>query len=329
MALTPIHGRVGPVADRPAVGTRRGVRYTATDEGIEYEWTGATWVTVDDAASNDLISADVATQAELDAHTSDPTAAHAASAVSFDPATTTYAAGTETQTAIEQVDAALAALATEVTNAWESSVNLSTNPTMGAGARRLAGDGNGTVTVSLAANEELDIVYTQDATGGRAVTFSGVGVWFTLSGAAPSTSSRPANAVDRFYFENVGGVIHGHWPTESVQTLLDAKAPLRLTFNAQTGTTYTPVLGDEQKMVSLSNAAAITVTLPQDSDVAIPVGGQIHFFQLGAGQVTFSAGTGATVNASPTAKTRAQYSAVTAIKRAANTWLLMGDLAAS
>lgn len=103
---------------------------------------------------------------------------------------------------------------------------------------------------------------------------------------------------------------------------------VRLTVNAQTGTTYTAVLGDEGKLVTLSNASAITMTLPQDSDVAIPVGGQIHFAQIGAGQVTFAAGTGATVNATPGLKCRAQYSTVTAIKRLANTWLLVGDLAA-
>ena len=107
-----------------------------------------------------------------------------------------------------------------------------------------------------------------------------------------------------------------------------AFTPKALTVNAQTGTTYTVVLSDDSKLVTLSNASAITCTLPQDSDVAIPVGGQVHFAQIGAGQVTFAAGTGATVNSTPGLKCRAQYSAVTAIKRAANTWLLVGDLAA-
>lgn len=102
-----------------------------------------------------------------------------------------------------------------------------------------------------------------------------------------------------------------------------------MTITADTGGTYTPVLADNGHMVTLSDAGAITVTLPQDSDLAIPVGGSILFIQIGAGQVTFSAGTGATVNSTPTAKTRAQYSIVTAIKRAANTWVLAGDLAAS
>lgn len=97
--------------------------------------------------------------------------------------------------------------------------------------------------------------------------------------------------------------------------------------NAQTGTTYTIVLGDDGKLVTLSNASAVTVTLPQDSSVAIAVGHRIDFAGIGVGLVTFAAGTGATVNGTPSLVTRARYSAATAIKIAANTWLLVGDLA--
>ena len=42
------------------------------------------------------------------------------------------------------------------------------------------------------------------------------------------------------------------------------------TLNAQTGTTYTPVVADENLMVTLSNAAAITVTLPQNTAAGLP-----------------------------------------------------------
>lgn len=104
--------------------------------------------------------------------------------------------------------------------------------------------------------------------------------------------------------------------------------PTAQTVNAQTGTTYTPVAGDVNKLVTLSNASAITLTLPQDSDVTVAVGAHIDFAQIGAGQVTVAAGTGATVNATPGLKFRSQYSVVSAVKRAANTWLLAGDLSA-
>lgn len=99
--------------------------------------------------------------------------------------------------------------------------------------------------------------------------------------------------------------------------------------NTQTGNTYTPVLSDENSLVTLTNATAITVTLPANADLAFPIGGRIDFAQYGAGQVTFIAGSGATVNSNPTAKLRGQYTAGTAIKVAVDSWFLVGDLAVS
>jgi len=105
-------------------------------------------------------------------------------------------------------------------------------------------------------------------------------------------------------------------------------APIRRLLNAQTGTTYTPVVADENLMVTLSNAAAITVTLPQNSTQAFPVGAEVDFLWLGVGQPTFAAGSGATVNATPGLKLRARYSAATAKKVATNDWVIIGDLSA-
>jgi len=101
------------------------------------------------------------------------------------------------------------------------------------------------------------------------------------------------------------------------------------TLNAQTGTTYTTVLADASKLVTLSNGSAITLTIPPNSSVAYPTGTKIDLAQLGAGQVTVAEGSGVTVNATPTKKLRAQYSAATCIKTATDTWLLVGDLASS
>ena len=39
--------------------------------------------------------------------------------------------------------------------------------------------------------------------------------------------------------------------------------------NAQTGTTYTTVLADQGKLVELSNASAITLTVPANSSLVI------------------------------------------------------------
>jgi hypothetical protein len=101
--------------------------------------------------------------------------------------------------------------------------------------------------------------------------------------------------------------------------------------NAQTGTTYTPVLADAAKMVTLFNASAITVTIPPNSSVAYAVGSKIDFIQKGAGQVTFSQGAGVTIRstgATATApKLRVQYSAATAWYEGSDVWYVVGDIA--
>jgi uncharacterized protein YjiK len=106
-------------------------------------------------------------------------------------------------------------------------------------------------------------------------------------------------------------------------------ASAQLNFNAQTGTTYTLVAADaENKLVTLSNAGAITLTIPPS---VFTTGQQINIAQIGAGQVTLAQGAGVTITstgASASApKCRAQYSAATIICTASNTFLVVGDLA--
>lgn len=105
---------------------------------------------------------------------------------------------------------------------------------------------------------------------------------------------------------------------------------INLGINTQTGTSYTTVLADNGKLVTLSNAAAIAVTIPPNSSVTYPVGAQINMAQLGAGQVTVSGGSGVTiVSTGATAsapKARAQYSTLTAVQTSTDNWLIMGDI---
>jgi hypothetical protein len=103
---------------------------------------------------------------------------------------------------------------------------------------------------------------------------------------------------------------------------------INLTFNAQTGTTYTPVAADSGKLVTLSNGSSITLTLPPS---VYAVGEQINFVQLDVGQVTFAQGAGVTiVSAGATAsapKIGKRYAAATAICTASNTFLVIGAVA--
>ena len=99
--------------------------------------------------------------------------------------------------------------------------------------------------------------------------------------------------------------------------------------NTQTGTSYTFVIGDRLKVVTLNNSSGITLTVPPNSSVAFAVGTSIDIIQLGSGQVTVAGGSGVTVNSTPTLKLRAQYSVGSCLKIATNQWIFMGDLATS
>jgi len=76
-----------------------------------------------------------------------------------------------------------------------------------------------------------------------------------------------------------------------------------------------------------SASAGITLTIPADSTLNFPIGTSIDILQTGAGQVTI-AGTGFTPNATPGLKLRTQWSSCTLFKRAADTWVVYGDLTA-
>ena len=105
---------------------------------------------------------------------------------------------------------------------------------------------------------------------------------------------------------------------------------INLSVNAQTGTTYTTVLADNGKLITQSNASAITTTIPPNSSVAYPVGAQINVVQTGAGQVSFAQGAGVTIvstgSTASAPKLRVQYSTATAIQTATDTWLVVGDI---
>ena len=102
---------------------------------------------------------------------------------------------------------------------------------------------------------------------------------------------------------------------------------VNLSFNAQTGTTYTLVAADSGKLVTTSNASAITVTIPPSVFAA---GEQINVQSIGAGLTTFAQGAGVTITSTGATSSapilRAQNSACTIICTASNTFTVIGDL---
>jgi len=100
-----------------------------------------------------------------------------------------------------------------------------------------------------------------------------------------------------------------------------------LSFNAQTGTTYTLVASDSAKLVTTSNASAVTVTIPPS---VFTTGNQINVQSIGVGLTSFAAGAGVTITSTGATAAapvlRARYSACTIICTASNTFTVVGDI---
>ena len=102
------------------------------------------------------------------------------------------------------------------------------------------------------------------------------------------------------------------------------------TINTQTGTSYTLVIGDAGNIITLNNAASIALTIPLNASVAFTAGQRIDITQLGAGRVTITPVSGSVVISSSNGLiTRVQYSTASLVYLGSNTWLAVGDLAAS
>ena len=81
--------------------------------------------------------------------------------------------------------------------------------------------------------------------------------------------------------------------------------------------------------LDVNSTGDVTITVPADgtNSITYPVGTSFDIFRANTGNVTI-AGSGATVNGTPGLKLRARYSSATLFKRAANSWVLIGDLTA-
>lgn len=101
------------------------------------------------------------------------------------------------------------------------------------------------------------------------------------------------------------------------------KADKTAVINVMSGS-HTAVSGDVNNIREMSNGG--TFTVPSDN-AFWPVGQRVEVIQTGASQVTIAAGAGVTINGTPGLKLRTQWSGATIIKRAANTFVVLGDLA--
>ena len=100
--------------------------------------------------------------------------------------------------------------------------------------------------------------------------------------------------------------------------------------NTQTGTTYTLVLTDRDKIVEMNNGSANTLTVPTNASVAFPVGTTLTVIQYGAGSTTVEGDTGVTVNgvSAGSVAVDSQYGGVALYKRATDEWIIVNKTTA-
>jgi len=104
-----------------------------------------------------------------------------------------------------------------------------------------------------------------------------------------------------------------------VLTAVDLNAMIGApTQNAITTVTYTAVLLDAGKTVTLSNASAVTLTIPAQASISWADNTQLNFLNLGAGTVTITPAVDVTINGTPL--TLATSKGGSLVRTASNTW---------
>ena len=226
----------------------------------------------------------------------------------------------------------------------------------GAAAIRTLGNGVDTSFVDLkggttgqvlskASNTDLDYSWVTPNVGDITEVQAGTGISVASgTGPIPVVTNTVATAydakgdlivgtgADTFAKLTVGTNGHTLVADSAAATGLAYSAGIPVVLNAQTAT-YTVVLGDAYKLVTMSVASANNFQIPTNANVAYPVGTVINVIQIGAGQTTIQAVTSGTTTISSTGATatapklRAQFSAASCIKVATDTWYVVGDIA--
>ena len=198
----------------------------------------------------------------------------------------------------------------------------STNPTLAAGEWGLETDtlktkiGNG----STAWNS---LAY---ATGSVAVgNITGLGSGVSTFLATPSSANLASALTDE---TGTGVAVFNDSPTILNPIITQPQATPTFSANA-----YTLVAGDAGDILLASNGStAGTINIPTDASVNFAIGTQITILNVGTGLITVQATTSGTTTVRSTGanaaapKCRAQYSAMTCWKQAANLWYVFGDI---
>jgi hypothetical protein len=209
------------------------------------------------------------------------------------------------------------------------------------GSATFTGLANGTLTATIAANSvalgtDTTGNYVAELTAGNGISITGTAGegWSPTVSINSSTASVSFNNITSKPTTLSGYGITDALPESASSNFLPVSAssnfaPLTILRNEQTGTSYTLVIGDAGKLIEMNNASPNTLIVPLDASASFPVGTKIDILQTGAGQTTASAVSGVTINSKEgSTKLTGQWSAATLVKRATDTWVLIGDLSA-
>lgn len=124
--------------------------------------------------------------------------------------------------------------------------------------------------------------------------------------------------------ENAANIVE--YINGTLKTAVDGKSNKIATFKAITASKTFDLTDADDDVINICTHAsvAINLTIPPNSSVAYPIGSVVCAKYDGAAQVAFVAGSGVTINPSSKLKINAQNDYVSAIKRATDTWDLIG-----
>jgi hypothetical protein len=155
------------------------------------------------------------------------------------------------------------------------------------------------------------------------VTGLGTGVETFL--ATPSSANLRTAVTDE---TGTGSLVFNDSPTILNPVITQPQATPTFSTNA-----YTLVAGDAGDILLASNGStAGTINIPTDATTNFAIGTQITILNVGSGLITVQAATPGTTTVRSTGATatapkcRAQYSAMTIWKQAANLWYAFGDI---
>lgn len=161
------------------------------------------------------------------------------------------------------------------------------------------------------------------------------GVNAALENAAGESITNPLTTVANGFFEAFSTSAGSHtleyyWggKLRRVDTISAPPEGALLIQDEITATSYTLAADDAFTGLPFNNASAITVTIPPASAVAFESGAWMEFYQVGAGAITFAAGSGVTLRASGDRLTSGGQHSLCVIRYVgSDVWYVAGDRA--